>query len=230
MTIPLHVVEKRIGYTFSDKSLLEEALTHSSYQKTGKDGRIISNERLEFLGDAVLELVSSKFLFHRYTDMQEGNMTKLRASLVCETALASVARQLQLGEVLQMSRGEELTGGRERDSIISDAVEAVIGAVFEDGGLEPAERFILAFVLNDIEHKQLFHDCKTILQELVQRDYPGKQIHYRLTGEKGPDHNKTFFVAMYLDEEKLGEGSGRTKKAAEQNAAYEGLLKLQNLS
>lgn len=230
MAIPLYVVEERIGYQFTDKKLLEEALIHSSYQKELRKGRSVNNERLEFLGDAVLELVSSRFLFHRYEDMNEGSMTKLRASLVCEQALAEVARQLYLGDALRMSRGEEMTGGRERDSIISDAVESIIGAIFEDGGLEPAEQFILKFVLNDIEHKQLFHDCKTVLQELIQRDYPDQKIRYEVIGEEGPDHNKTFFVAMYLSDQKLGEGKGRTKKAAEQNAAYEGLLKLQNMS
>jgi ribonuclease-3 len=220
-------VESRIGYHFNRPALLEEALTHSSYQKENASKCHINYERLEFLGDAVLELISSKFLFHKYTDMNEGNMTKLRASLVCEQALAVVARQLKLGEALRLSRGEEATGGRDRDSIIADSVEAVIGAIFEDGGFINAERFILKFILNDIEHKQLFHDCKTVIQELVQKDYPGKKIVYKTVGESGPDHNKTFFVAMYLDEEKIGEGKGKTKKAAEQNAAYEGLLKLQ---
>ena len=222
----LKELQRSIGYEFKQEGLLRQALTHSSFahEKNLKD--LMDNERLEFLGDAVLELVSSEFLFEHHPEMNEGQMTKLRASLVCEQSLAACARQLNLGSYLQLGNGEDLTGGRERDSILSDAWEAVIGAMYLDGGFTSAKEFILKYVLQDIEHKKLFYDSKTILQELIQNNYK-KSLHYVLISEEGPDHNKVFTVQAYMDQTPLMTGAGKTKKAAEQNAAYQSLLKFE---
>ncbi len=222
----LKELQKSIGYEFKQEALLRQALTHSSFahEKNLKD--LMDNERLEFLGDAVLELVSSEFLFKHHPEMNEGQMTKLRASLVCEQSLSACARQLNLGSYLQLGNGEDLTGGRERDSILSDAWEAVIGAMYLDGGFTSAKEFILKYVLQDIEHKKLFYDSKTILQELIQNNYK-KSLHYVLISEEGPDHNKIFTVQAYMDQTPLMVGAGKTKKAAEQNAAYQSLLKFE---
>ena len=222
----LHELQKNIGYQFKQETLLRQALTHSSYahEKNMKD--LMDNERLEFLGDAVLEVVSSEFLFKNHPEMNEGQMTKLRASLVCEQSLATCARSLELGNFLLLGNGEDLTGGRERDSILSDAWEALIGAMYLDGGFTSAKEFILKHVLTDIEHKKLFYDSKTILQELIQNKYK-KSLHYVLLLEDGPDHNKIFTVQAFMDEIPLLVGKGRTKKAAEQNAAYQSLLKFE---
>ena len=223
----LKELQSNIGYEFKQEKLLRQALTHSSYahEKNLKDR--MDNERLEYLGDAVLELVSSEFLFQTHPEMNEGQMTKLRASLVCEQSLSACARQLNLGSYLLLGNGEDLTGGRERDSILSDAWEAVIGAMYLDGGFTSAKEFILKYVLTDIEHKKLFYDSKTMLQELIQNKYK-KSLHYTLLSEEGPDHNKTFTVQAYMDEMPLMTGKGRTKKAAEQNAAYQSLLRLEH--
>ena len=217
--------ESKINYTFKNVKLLEQALCHSSHTNEIKASRLSSNERLEFLGDAVLELVSSEFLFERHPDYPEGDLTKLRASLVCEPALASAARGIDIGQHLLLGKGEESTGGRQRESITSDALEAVIGAIYLDSGIEAARKFILEFILNDIENKQLFHDSKTTLQEVVQGTSKGA-IVYTLIREEGPDHNKTFTVAISIGGEDVGVGVGRTKKAAEQVAAYQALLAL----
>lgn len=225
----LQLLEERIGYRFRDASLLKQALTHSSYTNEQKINRQKHYERLEFLGDAVLELVSSEFLFHSHPDMPEGEMTKTRASMVCEPSLAFCARDLELGKFLLLGKGEESTGGRRRDSITSDVMEAVIGAIFLDGGMEEAKAFIDRFILSDLEDKQLFYDSKTNLQELVQGTLK-KEIRYEPVGEYGPEHDKTFMVEVHIDGEKVGSGEGRTKKAAEQKAAYEALLKLRKCS
>lgn len=201
------------------------AVCHSSYVNEHRMERLDCNERLEFLGDAVLELVSSEFLYQKYPRKPEGELSKLRASLVCEPSLAMSAREMGLEKYLLLGNGEEATGGRQRDSIISDALEAAIGAIYLDGGITNAKEFILAHVLNDIEHKQLFFDSKTILQERVQGRMEG-QICYRLVGEKGPDHDKSFFVKLFIGDEEYGSGQGHTKKAAEQRAAYEALCKI----
>ena len=185
------------------------------------------NERLEFLGDAVLELVSSEYLFFENPKMPEGELTKLRASMVCEKALAFCARDLDLGDFLLLGKGEDATGGRKRDSITSDALEALIGAIYLDGGFANAKEFILNHVLNDLEGKRLFYDSKTILQELVQGNSE-KRICYELVGEVGPDHNKSFQVEVRIGDTTYGQGIGRTKKAAEQEAAYQAILKLKN--
>lgn len=218
-------LEQKIGYRFRNKKLLRQALTHSSYANEKKLGKLGCNERLEFLGDAVLELISSDVLYARFPQIPEGELTKKRASLVCEPSLAYCARQFGLPEYLLLGRGEDMTGGRMRDSIVSDAAEALLGAIYLDGGFERAREFVLKFILNDIERKQLFYDSKTILQELVQED--GKQpVEYVLTGESGPDHNKQFEVEVRINGIPAGNGAGHTKKAAEQAAAYQALRKI----
>ena len=218
-------LEEIIGYHFKNKHYLTQALTHSSYANEKKLGKLGSNERLEFLGDAVLELISSDYLYARFTQIPEGELTKKRASLVCEPSLAYCAREFGLPQFLLLGKGEDMTGGRNRDSIVSDATEALLGAIYLDGGFANAKEFVLNFILNDIEHKQLFYDSKTILQEIVQANFK-EVISYHLIGEEGPDHNKTFRVAVHIGEEEYGVGEGRTKKAAEQEAAYISILKL----
>ncbi len=227
MNRDLKALELGIGYEFKDKSLFRRAMTHSSYANEHRLPKPECNERLEFLGDAVLELVCSDFIFERYEDKQEGEMTKLRASIVCEPTLALCAEELRLGEYLLLGRGEESTGGRMRPSIVSDAMEALIGAVYLDGGFANAKEFVHRFILNDIEHKQLFYDSKTILQEMVQSE-DGGTLSYELLREEGPDHNKVFEVRALIGDEEAGRGVGRTKKAAEALAAYRAILKRKN--
>lgn len=214
-----------IGYEFKQEGLLRQALTHSSFANEKHMKKLSDNERLEFLGDAVLEVTSSEFLFRTYPKLPEGDLTKLRASIVCEPTLALCTRELDLGKYLYLGRGEDLTGGRSRKSILSDALEAVIGAIYLDGGFAPAKAFIERFILTDIEHKKLFYDSKTILQEVVQGNFK-EALHYELLAEEGPDHDKKFRVQAQIGGEVLGEGSGHTKKAAEQEAAYQSLLLL----
>ena len=219
----LEGLEKKIGYVFHQKALLKQALTHSSYaneQKIRKNG---DYERLEFLGDAVLELISSEFLFKEHPDMTEGKLTKLRSSLVCEPALAQCAKEIDLGSYMLLGKGEESTGGRYRESITSDVMEALIGALYLDGGFVAAREFILKYILSDIENRILFYDSKTVLQELIQTK-PNQKLVYELVDEIGPDHNKEFVVEAILNGVKMGFGQGKTKKAAEQKAAYEAIL------
>ena len=219
----LEELENKLGYHFHDRRLLEHALCHSSYANERHWDKLMNNERLEFLGDAVLELATSEYLYQNYPTMPEGEATRTRASIVCEQTLALCARDLGLGEWLRLGKGEELTGGRDRDSITSDAMEALLGAIYLDGGFANAKEFVHHFILNDIEHKKLFYDSKTILQEQIQSKTE-EPIHYELVKEEGPDHNKRFTVNVVLGEKVLGSGSGRTKKAAEQEAAYRALL------
>ncbi len=216
--------QNTIGYNFRSEGLLRQALTHSSYANEKHMKKLSDNERLEFLGDAVLELVSSDFLYKNYQKLPEGELTKLRASIVCEPTLALCAKELHLGEYLLLGKGEDQTGGRERKSILSDALEAVIGAIYLDGGFANAKEFVLKYIMTDIEHKQLFYDSKTILQEVVQGEH--ESLQYVMTEESGPDHNKSFTVEAHIDNVCLGVGSGHTKKAAEQEAAYRALLKI----
>ena len=232
---------KKIGYTFREPALLKQALMHSSYTNEKHLPKYQCNERLEFLGDAVLELVSSEYLYllgdavlelvsseYLYLNSPhtpEGELTKTRASMVCEPSLALCARDIGLGDYLLLGKGEEATGGRHRDSVTSDAMEALIGAVYLDGGFTSAKEFIHRFVLTDLEDKKLFYDSKTILQEMVQGMKAGS-ISYRLTGEEGPDHDKSFYVEVLIGDRAYGDGKGRTKKAAEQQAAYRAILKL----
>ena len=220
-------LQDKIGYEFKQEKLLRQALTHSSFANEKHLRKHSDNERLEFLGDAVLEIVSSDFLYKAYPDKSEGDLTKLRASLVCEPTLAICTREMELGKYLFLGKGENLTGGRNRNSILSDALEAVIGAIYLDGGLNPAREFILQYVLSDIEKKQLFYDSKTILQEIIQSKFHEKtNLSYALEKEEGPDHNKSFEVVCMVNEKAYGRGKGRTKKSAEQKAAYETILLL----
>ena len=218
-------LEGKIGYAFRDRSLLVLALTHTSFANEAHSGHLGSNERLEFLGDAVLELVSSDFFYREKPKLSEGELTKLRASFVCEPALAYCAEQIPLSPYLLLGRGEEMTGGRLRPSIVSDAMEAVIGAIYLDGGLTPARAYIDRFILNDIEGKRYFYDAKTILQEEIQKDKDAV-LSYELRGEEGPEHLKRFTVAALRDGVPLAEGEGSSKKEAEQRAAYAALLAL----
>ena len=218
--------EGKIGYCFQDQELLKHALRHSSYVNEKHMKKHECNERLEFLGDAVLEVVSSEFLFFEHQTMPEGELTKKRASMVCEPALAFCARDIDLGEYLLLGKGEEATGGRKRDSVTSDAMEALIGAIYLDGGFASAKEFIHRFILNDLENKKLFFDSKTILQEIVQGS-SDEHVSYELIREEGPDHNKTFCTAVRIGGRTYGEGEGRTKKASEQQAAYQAILRLQ---
>ena len=227
MNFEVQELEKKLGYSFKNAGYLKQALCHSSYINEHHMKRTQCNERLEFLGDAVLELVSSEFLYGKFPEKTEGELSKLRASLVCEPSLAFCAREISLETYLLMGKGEDATGGRQRDSIISDALEAVIGAIFLDGGITNAKEFILKHVLNDMESKRLFFDSKTILQELVQ----GKDadpIRYVLVGEEGPAHDKTFFVEVYIGDVLKGKGQGHTKKHAEQKAAYMALCRMKD--
>lgn len=221
----LEVLEEKIGYRFQDKELLKQAMTHSSFTNEQKIRRKKNYERLEFLGDAVLELVSSEFLFQEYKEMPEGELTKMRASMVCEPALAFCAKDLELGKFILMGRGEEITGGRTRNSITSDVMESLIGAIYLDGGMEQAKAFINRFILSDLEDKQLFYDSKSHLQELIQGRLK-KEFNYELLSETGPEHDKVFCVLVRMEGEILGTGEGKTKKAAEQQAAYHALLLL----
>ena len=218
----LKELEKKIGYQFKKKGLLKQALTHSSFSNEQKINKFANYERLEFLGDAVLELLSSRFFYENYPEMSEGEMTRRRSAMVCEPALAFCARDISLGEYVLLGKGEEATGGRTRDSIISDVMEAVIGAIYLDGGLVEAGGFVERFIFSDLENKQLFFDSKTILQEKVQK--AGRQLSYTLLSEQGPEHDKIFTVEALIDGKVAGSGQGRNKKSAEQQAAYHVLL------
>lgn len=220
-------LQKRIGYQFKNKDFLTQALTHSSYANEQRINKKGDYERLEFLGDAILELVSSDFLFRTYPQMPEGQMTKMRSSMVCEPSLAFCARDLELGEFIKLGKGEENGGGRKRPSITSDVMEAVIGAIYLDSGLEDAKAFIHRFILSDLENKQLFYDSKTRLQELVQAKYR-TNVTYELVGESGPEHDKMFSVKVLVNEKTISSGIGHTKKAAEQQAAYDAIVKIKN--
>jgi ribonuclease III len=223
----LNDFENKIGYKFNDRKLLKHALTHSSYANEKRYSKLENNERLEFLGDAVLELVTSEFLYTKHKKMPEGDLTKLRARLVCEQTLAACANDIHVGDYILLGKGEAATGGRERLSILSDAMEAMIGGIYLDGGFTNAKEFICKFILSDVENKELFFDSKTILQEIVQSEYK-EQLTYELIKEEGPDHNKKFTVVALVNDIELGIGVGRTKKAAEQEAAYQSILKMKS--
>ena len=220
-------LEEKLGYTFHDRRLLENALTHSSYANENKSKGETSNERLEFLGDSVLGMVVADHLYRTHPDMPEGELTRTRAALVCEDSLVEVAAQLELGQYLKLGRGEDAGGGRKRPSIQADAVEAVIAAVYLDGGIGSARKLITNFILTNNEREQegAIRDFKTALQELVQRE-SGRVLSYRLMGESGPDHAKVFSVEVDLDGKPIGAGEGRSKKEAEQNAAKAAMARL----
>ena len=220
-------LEERLGYTFQNRRLLENALTHSSYANENKAKGESSNERLEFLGDSVLGMVVADHLYRNHPDMPEGELTRTRAALVCEESLVEVAGQLELGQYLKLGRGEDAGGGRQRPSIQADAVEAVIAAVYLDGGIGSARKLITRFILtnNRREQEGVIRDFKTALQELVQRE-SGQVLTYHLLGKSGPDHAKVFSVAVELNGKPLGAGEGRSKKEAEQAAAKAAVEKL----
>lgn len=220
-------LEDQIGYHFKNQDHLRLALTHSSYSNENKGHKKENNERMEYLGDAVLEISVSDYLYHAYPEKNEGELTKIRSSLVCERTLSICARDISLGKYLLLSKGEHMTGGRDRDSILSDAFEALIGAIYLDGGMEEARSFINTYLLQDVEDKTLFYDAKTILQEMVQADTK-KKLTYRLVKEAGPDHCKEFTVETWIGDEAIATGAGRTKKAAEQMAAYKTILLRKN--
>ncbi len=223
MESDITLLEKRIGYQFRNPELIHEALSHSSYANEKKKLRR-SNERLEFLGDSVLSVVVSQHLFEHYTELPEGELTKIRAALVCEKSLHRFALRIGLGDFLLLGKGEEHTGGRERPSILADAFEAVIAAIYLDGGLEAARTHILHFIPERIPESSsvLFGDYKTALQEIIQKN-PEEKVEYVLISESGPDHNKSFVVEVCLNSNVIGKGQGKSKKEAEQMAAKEAL-------
>lgn len=217
--------EKVINYSFKNKKLLTEALTHSSYANEHKREHLKYNERLEFLGDAVLSISVSDYIFNNCPELPEGDLTKLRASLVCEKSLFVFAQKINLGKYIFLSNGERKSHGAERPSILSDAFEAVIAAIYLDGGMEKARDFVLSFVVPEIKNHtagKAFKDYKTKLQEIIQRN-PGEKLNYILVGESGPDHDKHFVVEVHLNSNVIGKGGGRSKKEAEQQAAREAL-------
>lgn len=219
-----HPLETIIGYTFRDPQLLLTALTHTSYANESRE-HVQHNERLEFLGDSVLQLVSADHLYHAYRDRPEGDLTRIRASLVSEDALFQFAQEIRLGEYLRLGRGEERCGGRSRPSVVSDAFEALIAALYLDGGMEAARSFILPFIT---EGKTAEEDYKTKLQEVIQQN-PEDKLSYAVTGESGPAHDKRFEVTVLLNGSAMAAGTGRSKKAAEQQAAKAALRKLNQL-
>lgn len=219
-------LEEKIEYKFTDKKLIGQALTHSSFTNEQKINRLTNYERIEFLGDAVLELVSSQYFYENFPAMAEGQMTKLRSAAVCEQALAHCGRAMDLGGFILLGRGEEQTGGRRRDSIIADVMEGIIGALYLDGGLPAAVRFIHRFVLSDVDAQEIFNDHKTVLQEYAQQQSLG-QLRYSLAAETGPEHNKEFQVEVYLNDVRQGVGTGKNKKTAEQQAALQALKNIQ---
>ncbi len=212
-------LETAIGYQFKNITLLQNALAHSSYANERWHDSLKSNERLEFLGDSILGMVVAEYLYRNFPNRPEGNLTRMRADMVCERALANVAERIGLGQHLLLGHGEEAGGGRNRDSILADAVESVIAACFLDGGMEPARKFINTFVLTDVPVQKLKNaDYKTALQELVQRKQ-NQVITYVLVGESGPDHDKHFQVEVSINGQVVGSGEGKSKKRAEQDAA-----------
>lgn len=220
--------QKQINYSFNDGKLLITALTHTSFANENDIPHYDNNQRLEFLGDAVLDLVVSEELFKKFPTYPEGDLTKIRAMVVCESKLAEKAKMINLGEHLLLGRGEEATGGRNRTSVLADAFEALIGAIYLDGGYENVRRFIRNHLIDDalkIGKEKDFKDYKTALQELVQNDYK-QQLEYKVCREEGPDHEKVFYISVNLDGKELGRGKGRSKKEAEQMAAKEALKHL----
>lgn len=219
----MKALEENLKYSFKDKNLLCNALTHSSFANEVRNGNT-SNERLEFLGDSVLSVIVSDYLYKEFSSLPEGELTKLRASLVCEKSLCGFSRELELGKFLRLGKGEDKGGGRERDSILADAFEAVLAAMYLDGGMEVARKHVMNFVLRELHSKndEVFKDYKTALQEIIQRN-PEESVTYILTGESGPDHNKIFEVEVHLNSNVIGCGKGKSKKQAEQMAAKEAL-------
>ncbi len=230
ITKKIEELEKIIQYTFKNKKNIILALTHSSYANEYKNKKLTSNERLEFLGDTVLNMIISEEIYTRYNDLSEGEMTKFRSNVICETSLAKCAKNLNIGKYLLLGKGEENTGGRYRVSILSDAVEALIGALYLDAGLEMAKNFVLAQMGEMIEKSIkgiIFMDYKTQLQEILQKGNE-KRVVYEIIGERGPDHDKVFISQVKIDGQPAGKGKGKTKKEAEQMAAKETIKTLEN--
>ncbi|MBR4911174.1 MAG: ribonuclease III [Clostridia bacterium] len=220
----MKTLEEYLNYEFRDKRLLQNALTHSSYANEVRGG-VTSNERLEFLGDSVLSIVVSSYIYENYKTMPEGELTRLRSSLVCEKTLCTFSRKLNLGEFLLLGKGERKNGGAERDSILADAFEAVLAAIYLDGGIEPARKHVMRFIIPELERYDIkadLKDYKTLLQEIVQRN-PEESVSYVLTGESGPDHDKKFTVEVRLNSNTIGTGTGKSKKDAEEMAAMQAL-------
>lgn len=215
------LLEERIGYKFKDISLLENAMTHSSYANEKHNTREC-NERLEFLGDSVLGVITAEYFYHNLNHLPEGEMTKKRAACACEKSLFGFAKEIDLGEYLLLGKGEERTGGRKRASVLADAFEALIAAIYLDGGLDEARRFVLDFVKKAADQQMKFRDYKTELQEIIQKN-PLEHLSYVLVGESGPDHDKRFEVEVNLNSNVVGYGVGRSKKLAEQQAAKQAL-------
>ena len=217
-------LQANLNYKFNNEKLLINAITHSSYANEVRDGTT-SNERLEFLGDSVLSIIVAEYLFDKFKNFPEGELTKLRASLVCEKSLCGFSRQLEIGEFLRLGKGEAKGGGRERDSILADAFEAVLAAMYLDGGFEIAKKHVLRFITEELKHinDEVFKDYKTALQEIIQRN-PEEYVSYVLISEKGPDHDKIFEVEVKLNSNTIGKGLGKSKKQAEQAASKEALL------
>ncbi len=224
-------MQRKLSYTFTNSNLLEEALTHSSYANEHRNERVKDNERLEFLGDAFLDLIISEYLFKKHPEMPEGDLSKIRASIVCEASLAKMARFIGLGEYILLGKGEEMTGGRERASILADGFEALTGALFLDGGFNEAKCFLTDTLIAQVEQvaslEDLYTDYKTLLQECIQK-VSNAPIHYEVVGEEGPDHDKYFYVEVYHDTISLGRGIGKSKKEAEQDAAKKALNNYKN--
>lgn len=213
-------LEKNIGYTFKNEALLARALTHSSYANEVKSSSG-SYERLEFLGDSVLSLVIAEYIFKNYRDLPEGDLTRMRASVVCEAALCEFSREMEVGKFLKLGKGEAHNKGNERPSILSDAFESILAAIYLDGGYEEAKKYVLRFAipfLKTVAPTEALHDYKTLLQEIIQKN-PEERLQYFVVGEEGPDHDKSFTVEVKLNSNVIGRGVGHTKKAAEQEAA-----------
>lgn len=217
----MSVFEQIIGYTFHDGSLLQTALTHSSYANE-MGGKLPFNERLEFLGDSVLGMITAEYLYKTHPEMPEGQLTKLRASLVCEKSLHKFAQSIKLGEFMNLGKGEVNTGGRQRPSILADAFESLIAAIYLDAGFEEAKKFVLGFISQAAIEEPDISDYKSALQEIVQKNH-GEILEYFMVGESGPDHNKTFLVEVRLNSNVIGTGEGHSKKQAEQMAAKQAL-------
>jgi ribonuclease-3 len=224
MLLKMQEFEEKLKYTFKDKMKLQVALTHSSFANESKEKYLLCNERLEFLGDAVLSIIVSDFLFSNFKNLPEGELTRIRASLVCEKSLHNFAVELNLGKYLMLGRGEVSSGGRTRPSILADAFEAVLASIYLDGGMSSAKKIVLPFVKSRLasEKSGLPKDYKTVLQEVIQRN-PKEKLQYMLKNEEGPDHDKTFMVEVHLNSNVIGVGSGHSKKEAEQLAAKEAL-------
>ena len=228
INMDLSHIEESIGYVFKDKSLLEMALTHSSYANERKINKICCNERLEFLGDAVLELVSSDYLYHRFTELPEGKLSKMRAYMVCEPSLYECSKDIDLGNNVKLGKGEYSCGGSQKPSVVSDAFEALIGAVYLDGGLVEASAIIHRFILTEAQTSAANEcDSKSKLQELVQAKKAGLVISYRTLSEEGPEHNKSFKVAVYINDVEYGLGEGHSKKNAEKAAAKNAIVRFE---